>query len=105
MYLEKMYFKTAKPAQTGPIGRRFDEPRGGTFLVRGFVYAWQRVRRWRVETDAIRHLESLEDSRLEDLGIERRKIALAVRGMLQQQEKPRASKSADDRPRGYRLAA
>jgi len=101
-----MHYKSTNLDPIRSIGHRFDGSRRDSRPARGFGYAWQQLRRWMAENEAIRHLESLDDSRLEDLGIERAEIVPAVRGLFapraQLQSPGEASREA---PASHRLAA
>lgn len=66
--------------------RRLDISGTGMKIADTLSSSWQRLRRWRIEKRAIRHLESLEDHRLDDIGIERSQITAAVRGLLERRE-------------------
>jgi uncharacterized protein YjiS (DUF1127 family) len=102
----KMNHDTTDAGGIRLAGRLFTTFRRGSRLVRALFYARLRLHRWCVEKRAIRHLESLDDHRLDDLGIERSQIRAAVRGRLERQE---ISRRPGDAPRatgaGHRLAA
>lgn len=60
--------------------RRFDLSRPYARLACRLLSAWLRFRRWRAAQRAIRHLREIDDYLLDDVGIQRREIAAAVRG-------------------------
>jgi uncharacterized protein YjiS (DUF1127 family) len=67
-------------------GQRFDNARSGWRPPRTLSEAWRRLRRWYFEYRSIRHLESLPDHMLDDIGIDRAEITSAVRGLFEQVE-------------------
>jgi len=64
-------------------GRRFDTGRGQARFAGPLLLAWLRFRWWLIESKAIRHLESLDDRLLDDVGIERSAIDATVRGLAE----------------------
>lgn len=86
-----MKHEIVNPYEIGLAERRFDSTRPGQRIARRLYSAWLRYRRWRIASEAIRHLESLEDHRLDDIGIPRPDIASAVHGRLAQRGKSAAA--------------
>ena len=67
--------------------RRFDPSRIRRRIACCLYFGWLRYRRWRIANESIRHLESLDDHRLDDIGIARSDIAAAVHGRPEQEQK------------------
>ena len=67
-------------------GPRFATIPGVGSLARVLLNLRLRLQRWSEERRAIRHLESLEDHRLDDIGIDRPEIPAAVRGLPEGRE-------------------
>ena len=90
-----MKYETAKPYEVRLAGRRFDVSRISQRIACALYFAWLRFRRWRIAKEAIRHLESLEDHRLDDIGIVRSDIASTVFGKRESEEKSGTSGAAN----------
>ena len=82
-----MKYEIANPYESRLASRYFDKSRFSQRIACCLYFAWLRHRRWRIAKQAIRHLESLDEHRLEDIGITRAQIISVVRGRPEQQQK------------------